>query len=108
VIDPRKCVARISNKVNLSERTKRQAMNFMYGVIRTEMSAGKDPMGPAVICMSLKIGENKRMVDLAQAAGVTEVTIRNRYNELRIKLNKNNNNINNSRKKPIFLPAISA
>ncbi|MDQ6862386.1 MAG: hypothetical protein M3044_01035 [Thermoproteota archaeon] len=46
--------------------------------------------------------------DLAQAAGVTKVTIRNRYNELRVKLNKNNNNINNGRKKPIFLPAISA
>ena len=111
VIDPRKCVAKIANKVNLSERTKRQAMNFMYDVIRTEISAGKDPMGlaAAVICMSRKkIGENKRKVDLAQATGVTEVTIRNKYNELRIKLNKNNNNINNSRKKPIFLPAISA
>jgi transcription initiation factor TFIIIB Brf1 subunit/transcription initiation factor TFIIB len=58
--------------------------------------------------MSLKIGKNKRMVDLAQAAGVTEVNIRNRYNELRIKSNTNNNNINNSRMKPIFLPAISA
>jgi transcription initiation factor TFIIB len=107
VIDPRKCVAKIANKVNLSERTKRQAMNFMYDVIRTEISDGKDPMGLAA-AVSLKIGENKRMVDLAQATGVTEVTIRNRYNELRIKLNKNNNNINNSRKKPIFLPTISA
>jgi hypothetical protein len=58
--------------------------------------------------VSLKIGENKRMVDLALAAGVKEVTVRNRYNELRIKLNKNNNNLNNSRKKPVFLPAISA
>ena len=58
--------------------------------------------------MSLKIGKNKRMVDLAQAAGVTEVNIRNRYNELRIKSNKNNNNINDRRMKPIFLPAISA
>jgi hypothetical protein len=42
------------------------------------------------------------MVDLAQAAGKKKVTIRNRYKELRIKLNKNNNNINSS------LPAISA
>ena len=48
------------------------------------------------------------MVDLAQAAGVTEVNIRNRYDELRIKSKKNNNNINDSRMKSIFLPAISA
>ncbi len=110
MIDSRKCVAKIANKVNLSERTKCQAMNFMYDFIRTEISTGKDPMGlaAAVICMSLrKIGENKRMVDLAQVCGVTEVNIRNRYNGLRIKLSKNNNNINNNRKKPIFLPAIS-
>jgi transcription initiation factor TFIIB len=111
MVDPMKCIAKIASKVNLSEKTKRQAMNIMYDVIRREISAGKDPMGlaAAVIYMSCKkIGENKRMVDLAQAAGVTEVTIRNRYNELRIKLNKNNNNINNSRKKPIFLQAIGA
>jgi transcription initiation factor TFIIIB Brf1 subunit/transcription initiation factor TFIIB len=82
-------------------------------VIGREISAGKDPMGlaAAVIYMSSKkIGEDKRMVDLAQAARVTEVTIRKRYNELRINLNKNNNNnnkINNSIKKTIFLPAIS-
>ncbi len=87
-------------------------MNIMYDVIGREISAGKDPMGlaAAVIYMSSKkIGEDKRMVDLAQAARVTEVTIRKRYNELRINLNKNNNNnkINNSIKKTIFLPAIS-
>ncbi len=44
MIDPRKCVAKIANKVNLSERTKRQAMNSMYGVVGTEISVGKDPM----------------------------------------------------------------
>ena len=34
----------------------------------------------------LKTGENKTKVDISQAAGVTEVTLRNRSKELKSKL----------------------
>ena len=34
----------------------------------------------------LKTGENKSQVDIAEAAGVTEVTLRNRSRELKNKL----------------------
>jgi transcription initiation factor TFIIB len=37
----------------------------------------------------LKTGENKTQVDIAEAAGVTEVTIRNRARDLKGKLEKN-------------------
>ncbi|MEM4391700.1 MAG: transcription initiation factor IIB, partial [Candidatus Nitrosotenuis sp.] len=53
---------------------------------RIEVSAGKDPMGLAAAALYLAcvmLGENKTQKDIAQAAGVTEVTIRNRYKGLK-------------------------
>ena len=54
IVDPLKCIVKISNKIKLSEKTKRQAINIMNDVIKKEISAGKDPMGIAgsVIYMS--------------------------------------------------------
>jgi transcription initiation factor TFIIB len=37
----------------------------------------------------LKNGENKTQRDIADAAGVTEVTIRNRFNDLQTRLQLN-------------------
>lgn len=50
-----------------------------------QMSAGKDPMGLAatvVYASSIKTGESITQIDMAKAAGVTEVTIRNRFKDL--------------------------
>ena len=52
------------------------------------MSAGKDPMGIAatVLYMScLDTGENRTQKDIAQAAGITGVTLRNRFKDLKDK-----------------------
>ena len=46
-MDPIKCIAKVANKTNLSEKTKRQALNIMNKVTENEISAGKDPMGLA-------------------------------------------------------------
>ena len=43
--DPMKCIAKVANKVKLSEKTKRQATLIMSNVTKQEISAGKDPMG---------------------------------------------------------------
>ena len=51
-----------------------------------EVSAGKDPMGLAAAALYLscvKNGEDKTQRDIAEAANVTEVTIRNRYKGLK-------------------------
>jgi transcription initiation factor TFIIB len=51
--------------------------------------AGKNPMSLAatIIYLScLKTGENKTQIDIAEAAGITEVTIRNRVRDLKSKL----------------------
>jgi len=85
VVDPIICIAKIANKVNLSEKTKRQAMNIMHHVLKSEMSVGKNPIGLAasVIYLScVQSGENKTQKDIAQASGISQVTIRNRFREL--------------------------
>ncbi len=86
VVDPMKGVARIASVANLSEKTKRKAMEYLKEATRIEVSAGKDPMGLAAAALYLAcvvVGENKTQKDIAQAAGVTEVTIRNRYKGLK-------------------------
>ncbi|HYZ51647.1 MAG TPA: transcription initiation factor IIB [Nitrososphaeraceae archaeon] len=87
LVDQIKCIAKVANKANLTEKTKRQAIRTMDEVI--QISAGKNPMGFAATILyisCLKTGESKTQTDIAYAAGVTEVTIRNRYKELKSKL----------------------
>ncbi|MDX1533963.1 MAG: transcription initiation factor IIB, partial [Nitrosopumilaceae archaeon] len=86
VVDPIKGMSRIASIADLSEKTKRKALEFLQEATRIEVSAGKDPMGLAAAALYLAcvmIGENKTQKDIAQAAGVTEVTIRNRYKGLK-------------------------
>jgi transcription initiation factor TFIIB len=89
-IDPIKCVARVANNAKLAEKTKRQAIEIMDKVKQNQISAGKDPMGLAatVIYMScIKTGESISQKEISNVAGITEVTLRNRYKELKNRLN---------------------
>ncbi|NWJ56946.1 transcription initiation factor IIB [Marine Group I thaumarchaeote] len=90
VVNPISCISRIASKAGLSEKTKRKATKILQRAEELKISAGKDPMGLAaaalyVSCVTL--GENKTQRDVAEAAGVTEVTIRNRYKGLKVALN---------------------
>ena len=42
-----KCISRVANNANLSEKTKHQALYIMNEVAQKEISLGKDPMGLA-------------------------------------------------------------
>ena len=84
-----KCIAKVANKVKLSEKTKRQATLIMSNVTKQEISAGKDPMGLAASVLYLsgiKNGEIVTQSNIGSVAGVTEVTVRNRTKELRDRL----------------------
>ncbi len=86
VVDPTKCVSRIASRSGLSEKTKRRALDILKKAGETKTSAGKDPMGLAAAALYVACvleGENKTQKDVAEAAGVTEVTIRNRYKGLK-------------------------
>ncbi len=86
VVNPMKCVARVANKLSISEKTKHQAFNIMDEVINKKINAGKEPMGLAATVLyvsSIKTDEKIPQKDIAAASGVTEVTIRNRFKELK-------------------------
>ncbi len=86
VTDSVQGVARIASKIGIQEQTKRSAIKVLKTAPENEVSAGKDPMGLAAAALYLacvKHGEDKTQRDLAEAANVTEVTIRNRYKGLR-------------------------
>ncbi|MDX1595907.1 MAG: TFIIB-type zinc ribbon-containing protein [Nitrosopumilaceae archaeon] len=87
VVDSIQCVSRISSQLNLSEKVKRYAAKVLKNAQKSEESAGKDPMGLAAAALYLacvKNGEGTTQRDIAEAANVTEVTIRNRYKGLRL------------------------
>jgi transcription initiation factor TFIIB len=89
VVDPAMCVSRIASKVGLSERIQRMAFEMLYALKESDNSAGKGPTGLAATALylaSTMIPEEGRQVtvrDIAEAAGVTEVTIRNRTKTLK-------------------------
>jgi transcription initiation factor TFIIB len=87
-VDLVKCVARIANKMNIDEKTKRMAMHTMVDLVDREISTGKSPMGLAASVLytsCIRNDENTTQKNIAEAAGVTEVTIRNRVKDLRSK-----------------------
>lgn len=89
VADAAKNVNRIASKVGLSERVARKAIEIVRMTEEREISAGKAPMGLAASALYLAgviEGEVKTQKEIAEAAGVTEVTVRNRYKGLRSEL----------------------
>jgi transcription initiation factor TFIIB len=92
IIDPIKCIVKVGNKASLNEKTKRQAIDVMNNITKSEISAGKNPMGLAATVLyiaCLKTGVNIRQADIAYAAGISEVTLRNRIKDLKERFNLN-------------------
>jgi transcription initiation factor TFIIB len=88
IADPMKCIVKIANKANLSEKAIRYAANMMTEVINKEITAGKHPMSLAATVLyisSTRYGENITQVEIANAAGITEVTLRNRLKDLNLR-----------------------
>ena len=83
--NPIKCVSRIASDVNISEGIKRRAIEILTSEMGKSSSVGKDTMGmaaAAVYYASILGGEPKTQGEIARVAGVTEVTIRNRYRSM--------------------------
>lgn len=84
--DSIQCVTRIASRIGIAEKTKRYAVKVLKQAQENEVSAGKDPMGlvaTALYLSCVKNNEDKTQRDIAEAANVTEVTIRNRYKGLK-------------------------
>src|SRR5215210_8172681 len=88
LIEPSKYIARIANKAAISEKTKRIAVATMDEITKNELSAGKNTVGLAATVLYLSClatNENRTQMNIAASAGVTEVTIRNRFKDLKTK-----------------------
>ena len=88
--DPVRCVPKISSKINVIEKIQQKAIDILHRAEEKKAIAGKDPMGIAAAAIYIACvteGEKKTQKDIAEAAGVTEVTVRNRYKGLRKVLN---------------------
>ncbi|MFB5630025.1 MAG: transcription initiation factor IIB family protein [Nitrosopumilaceae archaeon] len=84
------CIARIANKIQISEKSKRLAVKILRDYELKGETAGKSPTGLAATALYLacvKTGEKFSQRDIASAANITEVTIRNRAAAIRKTLN---------------------
>lgn len=86
IADPVRYVAKIASRLNLDQRIQRKAIEILRKCQELKVCAGKDPVGLAAAALYMACvdeGEKKTQKEIAEAAEVTEVTIRNRYNGLR-------------------------
>jgi len=84
--DPTKCVPKIASKLSVGEKCQQMAIEILKKAREARVSTGKHPMGLAAtaLYMACKVtGERRTQREIADAADVTEVTIRNRYNDLK-------------------------
>lgn len=96
--NPMNYLVTIANKLNISEKTKREAISMMNEVARNEiLSAGKDPMGIAAAVLYLSYimtstssgHENISLLKISNTAGITDATLRNRFKDIKHQLRIN-------------------
>jgi transcription initiation factor TFIIB len=90
LIDPVASLVKLANKTHVDEKIKRYAIDCLKQVTDSNISAGKDPMSIAATVLYLAClhygNENKTQKYFAEAANISDVTIRNRRQELQDKI----------------------
>ena len=78
-------VPRFASELGLSGEAQSKAIEIIEKAMEKGLTSGRGPTGVAAAALyiaSVLLGERKTQRDVADIAGVTEVTIRNRYKEL--------------------------
>ena len=86
VADPSIYLNKIASKVGLDQRTVQEALRILNEAAKRGATVGKDPVGIAAAALYMACQEttqNLTQKDIARAAGVTEVTVRNRFKGLK-------------------------
>jgi transcription initiation factor TFIIB len=86
---PEDYISRFSSVLKLSPRTQNEALKVLKQAEKVELTSGRGPAGIAAAALyvaALINDEKKTQREVADIAGITEVTIRNRYKELIEKL----------------------
>ncbi|MBT4651156.1 transcription initiation factor IIB [Candidatus Woesearchaeota archaeon] len=91
--NPADYIPRFASALNLSAETQSRSVEILEQARDIELTSGRGPTGIAAAALyvsSLIHGEKRTQREVADVAGVTEVTIRNRYKELikKLKLTK--------------------
>ena len=95
VADPLIYVSKIAEKNGLSGKTQGAAIAILREAKQKRFAAGKDPVGMAAAALYIACLQHNEKVtrkDIAEAAGVSEVTVRNRYKALKKQLNLETHN----------------
>ncbi len=82
-------IPRFATELNLSGEVQEKGREIIEKAIKKGLISGRGPTGvaaAAVYIASLLMGERRTQKEVANVAGVTEVTIRNRYRELKKEL----------------------
>ena len=83
--DPVDYIPRFASNLKLTGKTVTRALEILSKAKEMELTSGRGPTGvaAAVLYIAAQLtGEKKTQREVAEVAGVTEVTIRNRYKEL--------------------------
>jgi transcription initiation factor TFIIB len=94
IANPLDHVSRVAEKAGVSEEAQGLAVKILREAKRKRITMGKNPIGIAATVLYIACqlrGEKITQMDIAAAANVTEVTIRNRKKELMKKLNLEGN-----------------
>lgn len=100
--NPADYIARFSSSLNLTAETQSNAVEILEMAQKAELTSGRGPTGIAAAALyvsALIHGEKRTQREVADVAGVTEVTIRNRYKELLEKLDLEKDIKKNKKKK---------
>lgn len=82
---PQKYIQKFCNELGLRGEVKRYATDIINKAEEKGMISGKGPTGlaaAAIYIASIKESDKRTQVEIAEAADVTEVTVRNRYKEI--------------------------
>jgi len=86
VADPARYLNKIASKVGLDQGTVQEALKILQEAHKRGATVGKDPVGIAAAALYMACQETDQTItqkDIARAAGVTEVTVRNRFKGLK-------------------------
>jgi transcription initiation factor TFIIB len=86
---PRDYISRFCSELKLSNDVQTKTLEILGNAANKELTSGRGPTGLAAASLyiaSVLCGERRTQREVSQIAGVTEVTIRNRYKELANKL----------------------
>ena len=89
IADPLTYISKIAERTGISGQTQGLAIKILREAKTRHAASGKDPMGLAAAALyiaCLQNDEKKTQKDIAEAGGVTEVTVRNRYKSLKRRL----------------------